>query len=324
MKELFWDFVVRRHITAYNYYVRKLQNPWPTDDPILSKYHYCNVMRELDKGTKYLIDLVKRSESKYGKMSNHELFWTILAYRHFNRVGLFEDLASLAKELFNRNSQDTKIYESFLKYRWPIITNENERLMLEKFFDKAIESGIRLYHAAYIVYLIPNKNYPRKEKHVQFTFIQPSEELADNIINAKTPEEAFNLIRSLPYIGNFLAYEIWTDLAWPTLNRFNKKFTDNDFVNIGPGAAWGLSLIYGGVPDNYYLRHDLIDELYKEQFNVLDKITRKYDYRWTYICDQLGVRNYLSKRNIEHSLCEFRKYWNRKNGKGRKRYFKVK
>src|SRR3989338_4341272 len=67
-----------------------------------------------------------------------------------------------------------------------------------------------------------------------------------NIINqideSKTPEESFAVLTNLPLVGPFLACEFWTDLTY--FKFFKQKWSDDDFVNIGPGAKWGLEILY--------------------------------------------------------------------------------
>ena len=114
-------------------------------------------------------------------------------------------------------------------------------------------------------------------------------------------------------MGNFLAYEIWTDLTY--FGFFKQGWTDDDFVNIGPGASWGLKLMYEKLKKK--------EEL--EKIKHLHEIQKKYlnNKEWLGIHYSRAFSNkpFLSLRNIEHSLCEFRKYYNISHGKGKRRKF---
>ena len=100
----------------------------------------------------------------------------------------------------------------------------------------------------------------------------------------------------------------------------------NDFVNIGPGAKWGLDLLYGKMPQREYNKK--LYHLYQKQHSALPKIHKqlKEKYRWEEIAYSGAYSHvpYLSITNIEGALCEFRKYCNLSQGKGRRRYYSQK
>ncbi len=118
----------------------------------------------------------------------------------------------------------------------------------------------------------------------------------------------------IPLVGPFLACEIWTDLTY--LDFFKQNWTDNNFVNIGPGAKWGLEII---------CNTKLSKKEQEEKLEHLHKIQEKLlnTQKWKEIAYKGAFSNYpfLSITNIEGALCEFRKYYRLKSGKGRKRYF---
>jgi len=51
----FWRFIAERHAIYKKKNIEKLPPPW-TDDSILQEYKFTNVFRDLDPGTKYVID----------------------------------------------------------------------------------------------------------------------------------------------------------------------------------------------------------------------------------------------------------------------------
>jgi hypothetical protein len=116
------------------------------------------------------------------------------------------------------------------------------------------------------------------------------------------PTKIMKELINLRQVGKFLAYEIFTDLTYTGLILFN----DNDYVSIGPGAEEGL-VNMGVERENhltelYHLRDN--QESYMKALEDRDKIKLK----WKDICIPDVPK--LSARNIEHSLCEFRKYRN--------------
>lgn len=70
--ERFFSYLTARHAA---YFVR------PSSDPIIARNHFTNVYRELDKGTRYMIDTIPSTKP----------LWWIVAYRAINRQEVFEE-----------------------------------------------------------------------------------------------------------------------------------------------------------------------------------------------------------------------------------------
>ncbi|MDD4289830.1 MAG: putative DNA base hypermodification protein [Patescibacteria group bacterium] len=289
----FFNFIFDRQLLWYKRFCEKA-NIW-TKDKILQKYKFCNVYRELDKGTSYIIEKLKDIKDR------KVIFQNIVFYRFFNKYNLYEDLKiDIIKKFDNRTIQ--------------LLTNN---------FNNLKKSGKTIFNDAYLI----SGNKTNEAKHIfilnnlQKIFESKSlEKIIQKIDISKTPEESLEIIKEIPSVGNFLAYEIWVDLSY--FNFFKNSWTDNDFVNIGPGAKWGLELIYNRKLKNIE-QLEKIYHLYGIQNEYLDKI-KKNNTSWQEIAHKKCFSNYpyLSIRNIEHSLCEFRKYTRLKEGLGKKRYYK--
>jgi hypothetical protein len=297
----FWSYVVERQRIWHKRFVLKEPYPWTTD-PVLQKFHFCNNYRELDRGTLYLIEKISSCKS-----NRRKVLFNVIAYRFFNPYGFFDKIGG---------SMDPNTYDPYF--------------LINK-LDELIAKGEKIYSPAYVVspYIV-KPDFRPKDKHVQLAFImeivkERVNQLITKIDSAPTPKESFNVLKQIPGVNNFLAYEIWTDLTY--FRFFKQGWTDNDFVNIGPGARWGLNLMMGKdtknllLPESEYLRliYVLRDSM-KEALTHLGLLDE-----WLKIAYQKAYSNvpFLSIRNIEHSLCEFRKYWRIKNNKrGRKRLFK--
>jgi len=289
----FFDFVFERQLLWYNRFcLNKPSCSW-TSNLTLKTYKFCNCYRELDKGTKYIIEKLKNIKDR------KVIFQNIVFYRFFNKFHLYEEL----------NIQIIK--------KWDYQTTQQ---LISKF--DSLRQKTSIFNDAYLI----SGNKTKEPKHVfiiknlERYFNKYLKKQITDIDNSNTPEESIAIIKSIPQVGDFLAYEIWTDLTY--FDFFKQKWTDNDFVNIGPGAKWGLELIYGKRL-NKTTQLEKLNYLYKHQKEYLDKI-RKNNLFWRDINYQDGFTNspYLSLRNIEHSLCEFRKYLRLKKGKGKKRYYK--
>jgi hypothetical protein len=296
----FWKYVVERQRVWYRRFVLKEPFPW-SNDPILQKFHFCNNYRELDKGTIYLIDELAPYQN-----DRRKILFNVTAYRFFNCYGFFEKIG----EIMNPDKYDAYFFIKKL--------------------DELIAKGEDIYNHAYVVCPYKIKpDYRPEDKHVQIAFIlETLKEKLDRLIAeidlASVPKESFIALKQIPAVGNFLAYEIWTDLTY--FKFFKQGWTDNDFVNIGPGARWGLNILIGKdtqkplFPEEKYLK--LIYSLRDEMKEALAKLGLLEE--WMKIAYQKAYSNFpfLSIRNIEHSLCEFRKYWRIKNRKFcRKRLF---
>lgn len=283
LEKEFFDFVYRRQLIWYKRFMLKQRPPW-TKDEVLQTFKIINVYRELDRCTLYLINTLK------GVRDREKLLLNIIFYRFFNVDNLYEKLGVAS---FSRINSEALI----------------------KKFDGIKKEGKPIFSNAYLI----SSGTKGKEKHIEI--IEHLEKLnLQHLINAidhaKTPEESFKVLLDIPLVGPFLACEIWTDLTY--FNFFQQKWDDNDFVNIGPGAKWGLEIIYGEKLTKKELREKL-EHLYEIQKNHLGDFWKKVAYK-----NAFSHYPYLSITNIEGALCEFRKYWRLKKGLGKRRYFNSK
>lgn len=276
----FFNFIQNRQLIWHKRFILKENPPW-TDDKILQKYKIINVYRELDKGSIYIINKLKSVKKREIILLN-DIF-----YRFFNRYNLYENLGI---NTLKKISRDLEIkFENLTKKNLPV------------FSDAYLIGGNKTNEPKYCYILNILKNLNLKN-------------LIRQIDKCKSPEKSLGVIQTIQNVGPFLAYEIWTDLTY--FNFFRQGWTDNDFVNIGPGAEWGLDIIYNKkLPKKEQL--EKIYSLHEKQEEFLNnKLWKKVYYKGAF-----SNRPFLSLRNIEHSLCEFRKYYNLSSGKGKRRMF---
>ncbi len=285
----FFTFVYKRQLVWYKRFVLKEPPPWTTDH-VLKTYKIINMYRELDKCTMYIV-------RKLGGISERKkLLLNTIFFRFFNLNYLYEDLnispfSQLDQELKNKLIRKLTL----LKQRRPIFNN---------------------------AYLISSGG--RGVKHVNIMNNLAAlnlEKLLKDLDKSTTPEDSLSHLTKIPMIGPFLACEILTDLHY--FHWFKQEWTENDFVFIGPGAKWGLEILFGKLSEKELekkLRH-----LHKKQEEVLPTIHKTINEKlsWRDIAYRCAVSPYpfLSFINIEGALCEFRKYWRLSQGKGRKKYF---
>jgi alpha-glutamyl/putrescinyl thymine pyrophosphorylase clade 1 len=297
----YYEFCYERQHIWHKKSVQKLPPPW-TNDTTLQTYHFCNVYREIDKGTKYIIDRVINNN----KLSNEQKILNIVAYRFFNKIGTFEDTF---EGLLDPKTYDFKYYERLL--------------------DSKIKSGQKLFHVAYIITPKPfHSSYRTNNKHIQVLLVLGwlkdqlvKNNFLENLQNTKTAEDSFRAL-DIPLTGNFLRYEIWQDISYTNII----PFTDNDFLIVGPGALWGIELIES--------RPIQIAEALKYCFNLRDSQEKQFqelksrtskDWLAIHYKDAYSNVPHLSLANIEAGLCEFRKYirLNDSTAQARKRIYKA-
>lgn len=282
LEEEFFKFVHERQLIWHKRFVLKEKAPW-TDDEILKTYKIINVYRELDRGTIYIINRLKDVTDR------EKILINLVFYRFFNQFNLYEKLKI---DTFDKIDDQLK---SQLQGRFADLKSE----------------GKPIFNNAYLI-----SGVKGEAKHVSILNNLKeldTSEIIRKIDESKTAEDSLEVLTGIPMVGRFLACEIWTDLSY--LGVFKQKWTDNDFVNVGPGAKWGLEIIYGKMN-----RQELNNKL-----NYLCSVQQKFlKGDWKKIAYKEAYSNYpfLSLTNIEGALCEFRKYWNIKHGRGRRKYFK--
>lgn len=301
----FFEFIYDRQLIWHKRNVLKQPRPW-TDDPILDKYKFCNVYRELDKCTIHLIDNVINKKN----LNLETKIFNILMYRRFN-VSYFYDLI-LPNGAINPKQFDVE---------------EIEKKM--DLFKKNCKQN--LFNDAYIIcqrnYI---NHYRRSDKHVQQLYICKdlafkATEIRKEILNCITLEDLHTYLKlTVPMTGDFIAYQYCTDLTY----LFPGRWATEQFVALGPGSKPGIQLLFPKVEK----LEDMIEHckwlasigVQADNFNTLAEKKKK---DWHMVCYKSPYNNVnnplLSLSNIQNCLCEFRKYVNLQKGiKCRKRYYK--
>lgn len=279
IENFFW-FVNERH----SIYIKKsngFSRPW-TKDNILATKKFCNIYRELDKGTVWYIDnIVKPILEEKANNWHLELLFQTIQYRFINTVKIMDELGGPVKMWdFDKISFENKI--------------------------RNINSVIP-FNTAYAICLTFSQYPNASDMHNGLALILNDIKndickITADLLSANNLESACNALSSRRGIGKFLAYEIACDLMYSGF----LPFTENDYVNPGPGSLVGLKIIFGETLKTPPKR--LIEELCLSQSSFLPP-------------GFPGVP--LTLRGVEHSLCEWRKYWNIKNGKNNGKIYKL-
>ena len=226
--ESYWQFAAERQKVFFRK-LERLPAPWTTDS-ILAKYKFTNAYRASDRVSQYLI----RHVIYEGDDNPEEVFFRIILFKLFNKIETWEFL------------KDNLGNISYADYSFP----EYDQLL-----SGALSSGTRIYSAAYIM---PSGKtsfgYPQKHRnHLMLLERMMEDEMPHRISDASSMRQGFELLRSYPTIGSFLAYQFVTDLNYSGLTDFSEM----EFVAPGPGAMDGLRKCFtdmGGLNESDMIR----------------------------------------------------------------------
>ena len=152
---------------------------------------------------------------------------------------------------------------------------EYDRLMTE-----ALTAGKRIYSAAY---MMPSGRSSfghelKHRNHLKLLERMMADEVPLRITEASSMAQAFDLLRSYPTIGGFLAYQFVTDLNYSNLTSFSEM----EFVEPGPGALDGIRKCFedlGGLNEADIIR--LVTESQEGEFERLGLTFRDLGGRQT-------------------------------------------
>lgn len=212
--DTYWRFAAERH-AIYEARLCAQQSPW-TIDPILKSFRFTNCYRASDRVSQFLIRRVIYA----GDQSAYETTFRVLLFKLFNRVSTWELLEEELGEL-----------------RW---SNFNLG-SLDEILTAAFERGRRLYSAAYVI-PPPRLGADRKHtNHLRLIRAMMEDDLPDRLRRSQSMEQAFDVLRSYPTMGNFLAFQMLIDLNYSSLLHFDEM----DYVVAGPGACDGIRKCFG-------------------------------------------------------------------------------
>lgn len=211
--DTYWRFAAERQKIFFK---RFEGAKWPlTDDPILTKYKFTNAYRASDRTSQYLIRRVIYRDDLPD--SADEVFFRIILFKLFNKIETWELL---------EESVGPVTYESYLFRRY------------DRVLTKAQQAGRAIYSAAYIMpsggkalgYGVKHRNHLRLIEQMM------ADHLPAKLSAARRMKECFDLLRSYPTIGDFLAYQFVTDVNYSTITDFE----EGEFIVPGPGAVDGI------------------------------------------------------------------------------------
>lgn len=265
--QTYWRFAAERQ-RIFHARTRGEPGPW-TSDRILADFKFTNAYRAADRTSQFLI----REVIFRGPQTSDELFFRILLFKIFNKIETWQLLKMHLGEI-----------------RWESFSFEAyDRILMESF-----NRGTSIYSAAYIVPSPRGFGYDRKHRnHLALLSTLMHRDYPQKIQDCKRMQDAFDLMRSVPSFGDFLAYQFVTDLNYSDLT----DYSETEFVVAGPGAHSGLRKCFddpGGLAPE-----DLIQMVTDRQEKEFDKFGLEFEDLW-------GRR--LQLIDCQNLFCEVDKY----------------
>jgi len=209
--DTYWRFAVERQ-QLYFSRLSSPSGPW-TKDPVLAEYKFTNAYRAADRVSQYLIrDVIYK-----GSFDPPDIAFRILLFKLFNKIETWELLTARFGDLL------TAAFD----------VNRFDRVL-----SQALNSGMRIYSAAYIMPNAPRLQEGSYKHRTHLDLLQSivKSGLLRQLEEARSMQRVYELLLSLPSIGPFLAYQYAVDLNYSTIS----DFSENEFVQPGPGALNGL------------------------------------------------------------------------------------
>jgi hypothetical protein len=242
----------------------------PIQDPVIQRYRFTNVYRAADRISQYLIRHVLYNQD----WSPIDLVFRLLVFKLFNKIETWEAIES-SIGLVTWDSYSFESYSNCL--------------------DQLMAAGHRVYSAAYIMPSgMSEYGFKRKHKnHLKVVEAMMKAELPRGLAASRSLEAVFRLLCSFPTIGPFIGYQFAIDLNYSRL----LSFSENDFVQAGPGALDGISKCFSDLGD--FSPADVIRYMVDEQDRAFEIYAPGFKTLW-------GRRLHLI--DCQNLFCEVGKY----------------
>lgn len=205
----YWRFAAERQRVFFQR-LRSRVAPW-TSDPVISRFRFTNVYRATDRVSQFLI----RNVQSLGPNDHKSLFFRTILFKLFNRIDTWKLLEGAIGEL---------VPASFCLERY------------DRILEAAMARGQRIYSAAYIMPSGGIEGARKHRVHLRLLESMMVDDLPTKLVDCGTMKAAFEMLRSYPTIGDFLAYQYVTDLNYSQI----LDYSEMDFVMPGPGARSGI------------------------------------------------------------------------------------
>jgi hypothetical protein len=291
--KLLCEWISERYEIHLKKDIKKQKKPW-TENKILKKYKFCNVRREQDRESRWLIkNIAKNKNLSYeNKILNTILFRLINKSETTEMFGLLNFEEINYKKIKGQLDLSKKQNPKYVFFSNAFFTS-GQKNAAKKLFSKEKNQIIRI---------------------IKLTEHYKKQKIIEKIKEAKNQKQIFEELKNLPGIGIFLAYQIFVDFTY--MKKF--PFSENEFVIAGPGCKKGLKLIFQNA-----------DKMSDEEClfwlrNNQNKLFKRFGYFPKKLFSDLPkFDRYLNVMSLENCMCEFSKYYRalKNQGRPRIRYF---
>jgi hypothetical protein len=178
-------------------------------DPIISEWRFCNVRRNDDRVTKFVLDWLKQYPEEY--------HW----------------FAATVARFFNNEETLTAIQDSVV----PFVPKR-----MRSFLKQRANTGLRNFNAAYIV--STNGRSMNKIDYVLDVVLIPMwnkrADLMNRMVQMNSMEDIHALLTNWHGLGSFMAAQVLADIKYSTQNNWIDFHT---FAASGPGSRRGLNRV---------------------------------------------------------------------------------
>lgn len=243
---LLQHFITERYRIHKRKDVKGWSRPY-TKDPILNEYKFCNVRREHDRQSRYLIENISTNPD----LNLEDKIVNTFLFRSWNNWSTLKDFGFpyYAEEIY-----DPEFKERIRPIYWQLNKEEPNR----RWWCNAYNQG-----GFKMVWGYPDGTcksvYQRagaKRKHEPDIPLRPlhigpyikKHKIVEKIMQAHNQEEVYEIIKTVPGFAAFMAYQIFVDLTY--IPEF--PFSENEFTIAGPGCRKGIDALVEDVDDMTY------------------------------------------------------------------------
>jgi hypothetical protein len=215
--DTYWRFAAKRQ----QLFFARLSSPPPwTEDPVLRRYRFTNAYRAADRVSQYLIRHVIYDKPR----ELEDTIFRVLLFKFFNKIETWEKLLNTFGEV---------TLETFSVDRYSAT------------LGRFIERGETIYSAAYIIPPPPFGATRKHTNHLRLLAHMMDDGAPQKCAAARSLEDVFQILRSYPSLGKFLAFQLAIDLNYTSFVNFSEM----DFVVAGPGACDGIRKCFADTAD---------------------------------------------------------------------------
>jgi hypothetical protein len=220
MLDVYWRFAAERQRI---FHARAAGSPPPwTDDPILTSFRFTNAYRAADRVSQYLINVVLPGSDR----DPMDVVLRALLFKVFNRVSTWEYLESQVGAIHISTFSATRYAEVL---------------------DRRLDGRQQLYSAAYIMPMPHTVDASARKHSAHLALIERVlwDGLSSRLVTARSLKGVYEILRSIPSFGPFLAFQYAIDLNYSWIIDFDEM----EFVVAGPGAVSGIEKCFIDMAD---------------------------------------------------------------------------